>query len=96
MTHKKEIQDFVVANFLFGDGARLVDDASFLDTGIVDSAGILELVNFLESAFGITIESDEMLPDNLDSINRVDTFLKRKLSQNPQSLAGKCPGTQGA
>jgi acyl carrier protein len=96
MNHKKEIRDFVVANFLFEDASRLEEDASFLDTGVVDSAGILELINFLESAFGIRIESDEMLPENLDSINRVDAFLKRKLSQNPERLAGKCPGTQSA
>lgn len=93
MSHKKEIQDFVVANFLFGEAAPLEDDASFLDTGVVDSAGVLELIDFLEGTYGIRIESNEMLPDNLDSVNRVNAFLKKKLGQNP---AGKCAGNQSA
>jgi acyl carrier protein len=93
MSHKKEIQDFVVANFLFGEAAPLEDDASFLDTGVVDSAGVLELIDFLESTYRIRIESNEMLPENLDSVNRVNAFLNKKLDQNP---AGKCAGTQSA
>jgi acyl carrier protein len=93
MSHKKEIQDFVVANFLFGEAAPLEDDASFLDTGVVDSAGVLELIDFLESTYGIRIESNEMLPDNLDSVNRVNAFLNKKLGQNQ---VDKCAGTQSA
>ena len=70
-----------MANFLFGNATGLNDDASFLDSGIVDSTGILELIMFLETNYGIKIESEEMLPENLDSVNKVVAFLNRKLGQ---------------
>jgi len=60
------------------DAGALRDDTSFLDSGIVDSTGMLELIMFLESRFGIKIEPEEMLPENLDSINRVVQFLGKK------------------
>jgi acyl carrier protein len=80
MNYKQDIRDFVISNFLFGDATPLDDGASFLDAGIVDSAGILELVSFLEERYGIRVGNDEMLPDNLDSVNRVDAFLRKKLT----------------
>jgi len=86
MNYKKEIQDFVISNFLFGDATRLEDEVSFLDAGIVDSAGILELVSFLEEKYGIRIGNEEMLPDNLDSVNRVEAFLQRKLNECSESM----------
>lgn len=86
MNYKKDIQDFVISNFLFGDATRLEDEVSFLDAGIVDSAGILELVSFLEDKYGIRIGNEEMLPDNLDSVNRVEAFLQRKLNGCPESM----------
>lgn len=79
MNYSKEIKDFVVANFLFGEAGSLQDDASFLDTGIVDSTGMLELIMFLENTWDVKIEPQEMVPENLDSINRINQFLTRKL-----------------
>ena len=78
MNHIKEIREFVINNFLFGDAAPLQDDKSFLDSGIVDSTGMLELIMFLESTYDIKIEPEEMLPENLDSVNRVAAFVERK------------------
>lgn len=78
MNCAKEIRDFIVSNFLFGDAAALQDDTSFLESGIVDSTGILELISFLENTCGIKIEPEEMVPDNLDSVNRVVQFVARK------------------
>jgi acyl carrier protein len=73
------VRDFIVANFLFGDLERLVpDDASLLERGIIDSTGILELVFFLETAYGIKVADAEMVPDNLDSVARVARFVERK------------------
>ncbi len=83
MTHTKEVRDFIVANFLFGDGAWLQDDTSFLESGVVDSTGMLELVTFLESTYGIHIEQKEMLPENLDSVQRVSRFLTKKVNAVP-------------
>ena len=76
--HTKEIRDFVVTNFLFGDASSLQDDTPFLESGIVDSTGMLELIMFLEETYDIKIEPEEMLPENLDSVNKAVQFLGRK------------------
>lgn len=78
MKFEKEIRDFVVSNFLFGDASSLQDDTSFLNSGIVDSTGILELIMFLEETYGLSVEPEEMIPDNLDSVNKVAQFITRK------------------
>lgn len=80
MSNLETIRSYVVDNFLFGDGSQLTDDTSFLEEGIVDSTGILELVSFLEETYGIAVADDELIPDNLDSITRIDRYLTKKLS----------------
>ena len=75
---KEKIKTFIVENFLFGSEDGLKDETSFLEDGIIDSTGILELVTFLEEEFSIRIEDEELVPENLDSINNVTAFLKRK------------------
>ncbi|WP_233490222.1 acyl carrier protein [Thiocapsa marina] len=62
------------------DESALDNDDSFLDKGIIDSTGILELVTFLEQEFGIQIADEELLPENLDSIDRLVNFIHRKQS----------------
>lgn len=79
MIDVSSVKKFIVDNFLFGDVSRLSSDTiSFLDSGIVDSTGILELITFLEENFGIKIEDNEMLPENLDSLSNVQAFISRK------------------
>ncbi len=73
-----KVREFVVENFLFGDDTGLSEATSFRDEGIVDSTGVLELVAFLETEFGITIEGSEYIPDNLDSIEKIAQFVVRK------------------
>lgn len=73
-----KIKDFVVDNFLFGDGAGLSNQTSFMEQGIVDSTGILELVEFISREFEITIDDTELLPENFDSIANVAAFIERK------------------
>ncbi len=75
---KDKIRAFVVENFLFGSDENLGDKTSFLDEGIIDSTGILELVSFLEEDFSITVDDEELIPENLDSINNVTAYLERK------------------
>jgi len=75
-----KIREFIIENFLFGNDDGLQDETSFLEEGIIDSTGVLELVNFLEEEFEITIEDEELVPENLDSINNVTTYLEKKLS----------------
>ena len=77
---KETIKTFIIENFLFGSEDGLKDETSFLEEGIIDSTGILELVTFLEEEFSIAIEDEELVPENLDSINNVTTFLERKIA----------------
>ena len=76
---KDKIRVFIVENFLFGNEEALQEDTSFLDAGIIDSTGILELVSFVEEEFSISVEDEELVPENLDSINNVVTYLKKKM-----------------
>ena len=76
---KKKLREFIVENFLFGSDEELNDDTSFLEEGIIDSTGVLELVAFLEETFSISVEDEELLPENLDSINNVLAYLEKKL-----------------
>lgn len=80
MNLSKDVREFIVSNFLFGDGANLQDDTSLLDSGTVDSTGVLELIMFLEEKYNLKIDPDEVIPDNLDSINRIVRFLTEKLT----------------
>jgi acyl carrier protein len=73
-----QVRAFITSNFYVADPAALAEDASLLDQGIIDSTGVLEVIGFLESTFGITVEDAEMLPDNLDSIQRISAFVARK------------------
>ena len=74
-----KVRGFVVENFLFGEANGLKDDTSFLEEGIIDSTGILELVTFIEDEFSITVEDEELIPENLDSIGNVADFIQRKI-----------------
>jgi len=82
MVGSEKIRAFVVDNFLFGDGSRLTDDTSFLEERIIDSTGILQIISFLEEEFAIKINDDEILPENLDSLNNISAFLNSKLAHN--------------
>lgn len=82
-TLRDNLWQFVVDNFLFGQSnSCLSDDASFLESGIIDSTGVLELVSFLERQYGIRLEDEELIPENLDSIRRLTRFIARKLTSN--------------
>jgi acyl carrier protein len=74
----REIRKFIVEFFLFGRDNDLGDDDSLLDRGILDSTGVLELVAHLEKTYAIKIQNDELLPENLDSIDAIVKYLERK------------------
>lgn len=81
---RDKIRKFIIENFLFGSGNGLGDDDSFLDKGIIDSTGVLELVAFLEEQCGIKVKDEELIPENLDSVNNLVTFIENKLgTRNP-------------
>ena len=76
---KSIVKDFVVNNYLYGkETVPLADDTSFLDGGIISSTGVLELIDFLEEEFTIRIENHEVIPENLDSFNNIEKFIKYK------------------
>ncbi len=74
------ISQFIINNFLLSDQKENIDvNISLYEKRIVDSTGVLEIVDFLEEKFGIKIEDDELVPDNLDSINKMSKFVQRKI-----------------
>ena len=76
------IRMFILQNYLFTeDQSALQDDTSFLESGIVDSTGMMEVIFFLEESWSIKVEDEEMIPENLDSVSNLVAFLKRKQGQ---------------
>lgn len=76
---EQEVRSFVIENFLFGDESRAPGpEDSFLELGLIDSTGVLELVAFIETKFRCKVEDVELIPDNLDSLNAVVAFVRRK------------------
>jgi len=75
---KEQVRSFVRANFYVPEDLKLSDDASLLEHGIIDSTGVLELVTFLEDRFDITVDDAEMVPQNLDSVESISSFIGRK------------------
>ncbi len=81
MTLTDELRQFIIDNYLFGQlEFPLAADTSFLESGIIDSTGLLELLAFLERRYGVRLEDQEIVPDNLDSLLRLSGFLERKLA----------------
>lgn len=79
MRVKDEIRDYILQNYLFStDAAALDDDVSLIQTGVIDSTGVLELILFLREKFGIEVADEEMVPQNLDSVCSIVAFVARK------------------
>jgi len=80
------IRAFIVENFLFGDTSHdLADNASLIDNDIIDSTGVLELVAFIEDDFAVTMADADIVPANLDSIERIAAFIRQK-SRQPEAV----------
>jgi acyl carrier protein len=81
MSQIDAVKEFIIENFLFGEEEQIELETDFFDKGIIDSTGVIELVSFLEERFNISVDDDELIPENLSSLKRVDSFLEKKLSQ---------------
>lgn len=79
MSPMPEVRDFIVENFLYGQDDNFSDDISFLEKGIIDSTGVLELVTFVEDKYGIVVQDQELVPDNFDSLNKLSSFILKKI-----------------
>jgi acyl carrier protein len=76
---ESKIKEFIVRNLLYsGNSYKYSDDASFLEEGIVDSQGVMELVLFVEDSLGVSVDDLEITPDNFDSVNKLTAFVRRK------------------
>jgi acyl carrier protein len=75
---KRQLRAFITRNFYIPDGQALDEATSFLASGIIDSTGVLELVTFVESEYGLTITDDELIPANFDSLAALADFIQRK------------------
>ena len=84
-----KIRAFVIENFLYGEETGLTDDDSLLEEGIVDSTGILQLVTFLEREFSIVVGDEELVPENLDSLGQIKSYLQRKLADTDPEIHGE-------
>jgi acyl carrier protein len=83
-----EVRQYVVENLLFGrTEVELGGDTSFLESGIIDSTGVLELVQFLEEKFQVKVEDEDLIPANLDSVNALTRFVENKYEDSEKTTS---------
>lgn len=79
MSNEQKVRDYILDNYLFTDDqSALNNNDSFLDKGIIDSTGIMEVIFFLEEEFNIKVDDEEMIPENLDSVDSITKFISKK------------------
>jgi acyl carrier protein len=78
---EREVHSFVISNFLFDQSVDLEPDDSLLDKGMIDSTGVIELVDFIEERYAIKVEDEEVIPANLDSVRNVAKYVAGKLKR---------------
>lgn len=76
----EQVKEFLAENFIIDDIDELDEEMSLLENGIIDSTGVLELIQYLEESFEIKVQDDEILPDNLDSLNKIKDYVERKMA----------------
>ena len=75
---KEQVRQFILDNFVMSGTIELPDDASFMDRHIIDSTGFLELISYIEETFGIQVVDEEMVPENLDSLENIERYVRQK------------------
>lgn len=80
---KQTVRHFILDSLMMGGGRDIPDEASFIDRHIIDSTGFLELISFIEQTFGIQVLDDEMVPENLDSLNSIERYVLNKRAAAP-------------
>ena len=76
---QEQLREFIFSNFLFGDSEDALEDSdSLIEKGVIDSTGVLELVSFIEETYGIRVEDDELVPENLDTIADLTAYVLKK------------------
>lgn len=91
---KAELKEFISANYLFGDDSRMPgDDESLLETGVLDSTGVLELIEFLEETYGVEVSESETVPDNLGSVANLTRFVLSKTTASSAMVGSEPPAS---
>lgn len=80
MDAETRVRSFIRRNFVYADNHEIAHDESLMARGVVDSTGILELIDFIEEEFGVTLQDHDLVPENLDSISNIVRLLARKLT----------------
>lgn len=76
---REQLRSYILENFMFGSSPEELDDNdSLLETGVLDSTGVLELVLHLEQTYGIAVDGNELVPENIDTVHRLQAFLEKK------------------
>ena len=83
MDTESKIRAYIVDSFLLGDAEGFDNTASLLESGTMDSTGVIELVEFLETTFAIQVADEELIPENLDAVRDIAAFVERKLASGP-------------
>jgi acyl carrier protein len=86
-TLRERVRAFIAENFYVPDMASLSDERSLVESGVVDSTGILEVIAFLETQIGVRVEDAEAVPSNLDSVQNIVAFVERKQASLPEEKA---------
>jgi acyl carrier protein len=81
MEYAELIRSYIVDNFLFGDDNDLQEETSFLESGIIDSTGIIELVSYVETNFNMKVDDKDIVPENFDSIQNIAAFILRRKNE---------------
>jgi acyl carrier protein len=91
-TTKNSIREYILENFLFtDDNEQLQDNDSFLEEGIVDSTGVLELVMFVEETFGIEVKDEEIVPENFDSVEQLARYVRLRVGETGPDAGEQVP-----
>jgi acyl carrier protein len=99
MNIENKIRQFIVQNLYFTEDNFIADDVSFLETGVIDSMGVMELVAFVQSEFSVEVAQAEVVVENFDSIHKLANFVRRKLSvvgspaSQPEAAASTTPAS---
>ncbi len=97
MEIEHKIREFIIKNLFYTEDNPIADDDSFLETGVIDSMGVMELVAFVQSEFGVEVAQDEIVVENFDSIRKLANYVRRKLpAQESPAAAPESQGLPGA
>ncbi len=93
MNIEEQIRQFILQNLYYAEDTILGEDDSFLETGVVDSTGVMELVAFIDAEYGVKAAPSELVVENFDSIRRLADFVRKKMPATKVTAAGEVPET---